>query len=64
MINVPIRITQTTEVLIDIVLTNNPSTISKVITKPLSLSDHELFGYTNIKHNIDAITEVTILNYS
>lgn len=40
----PTRITQTTETLIDIIATNNPSTISKVIVEPLSLGDHELIG--------------------
>eukprot|EP00794_Sanderia_malayensis_P013554 gene13554-14954_t len=44
MVSEPTRITQTTETLIDLILTNNPMNINKIIVTPLSIGDHELIG--------------------
>ena len=40
----PTRITETSETLIDVILTNNTSTINKVIVTSFSISDHEMIG--------------------
>ena len=40
----PLAFTQTTDTLIDIIASNNPSKISKLIVEPLPLGDHELIG--------------------
>ena len=52
LVNKPTRITQTTETLIDIIASNNPSKISKVIVEPLSLGDHELIGCVRKSNHI------------
>eukprot|EP00794_Sanderia_malayensis_P010377 gene10377-11459_t len=44
MVSEPTRITQTTETLIDLILTNNPMNINEIIVTPLSIGDHDLIG--------------------
>ena len=52
MIDQPTRITKETETLIDITLTNNPSSISSVIVHSLSIADHKLIGCIRKMYNI------------
>ena len=67
MIKKPTRITQSTQTLIDIIATNNPSTISKIIVEPVSISDHELIGcvrkLNNIKYSPTTIRTRDYKNY-
>ena len=52
MIKEPTRITETTETLIDLIATNNPSSISKVNVTSYSIADHELIGCVRKLNNI------------
>ena len=67
MIDQPTRITKETEKLIDIALTNNPSSISYVIVDSISIGDHELIGCVrkmqNIKYESKTVRSRDYKNY-
>ena len=48
----PIHITENTKTLIDLIATNNPSSISKVNVTSYSIADHELIGCVRKLNNI------------
>ena len=67
LIQKPTRITDKTETLIDLILTNNPQSISKVIVNSNSIADHELTGcvrkINNIKYKPKSVFTRDYKNY-
>ena len=63
-IKTPTRITDTSSSLIDIILINNDKNVSKMITAPLSVSDHDLIGCVRkLNNNRFQPRTITCRNY-